>query len=410
MSRNALALVRPFLLVSAAALAAAGAAGCSSDDGAPVGADESNVDAFANPSNHGELVFGVPNGASFTDAQRFHAWTFKLTGPAELALTTELRTQNLDTVAYLYKKGDGGWGQNIASNDNFGGTLASRIAGRFDAGEYQLRVKARHISLRGDFAVLGQCTGQGCPTSSGECVAPAPDLPAASDATASCAGKLAAILTSPVGTAPASCGALAEAAKAYYADYFGGMGVLDDVGEDDFNVNVEHHPGKGTVVTVDIGGDEDGMDYVFDEEQRLILYYQHNQSPDFAWFCGEGPVAAVDPDEDCVSAMLGNRSYRAADVREGSGTHAAGAPSSVSPAVDAALGEYASTAGLAAGASIEYAFRSWTASYSSGAEVTLRAEGEAEVTYVVVGEPQWGMTIALATSGGATSFVCKEIR
>ena len=69
-----------------------------------IASDEQHAtDSFAQPTMHGELRFDVPNPATFTEDQRFHAWSFTLSAGAQVALRTELSTTNLDSVIYLYR-------------------------------------------------------------------------------------------------------------------------------------------------------------------------------------------------------------------------------------------------------------------------------------------------------------------
>ena len=72
-----------------------GAVACAGQD--EVGSGSSDVtDSFRNPTDHGELQFGVPNDAEFTDEDRYHAWRFTLSAEAEIDLTTQLIAHNLD--------------------------------------------------------------------------------------------------------------------------------------------------------------------------------------------------------------------------------------------------------------------------------------------------------------------------
>ncbi len=387
------------------------AAGCSAVTDEDAASAEENLDAFGRPTEHGALGFDRSNDASFTEDQRFHAWTFTLTAPAQIALSTELRAQNLDTVAYLYKKGAGGWGQYVATNDNSGGTLASRINGRFDAGEYMLKIKARHASMRGAFAVLGQCTGAGCPSANVTCAAPPAAFPSGGTVTTACAATMAAILTTPSGASPsAACDAkMSEAAAKYYEAYFRDMGddVWEELNTDGIGEGGAHHPGAGTVLNLDVGGDENAMSYVFDAQQRPMLYFQHNQSPAWEWSCNGGdPIPEEEqPNDTCIGAMLGHHTYGPSDVREGNGTTFAGVATGTSPQIDAALAEYG--AGVPAGTALTFTYRAWKTQFDMGAEVKIKAAGSAETAYVVVGSPGWGLTVALATTAGKTKFVCK---
>lgn len=70
------------------------------EDNEPV---DGKADSFFNPTDHGDLTFGVPAQATFTDDEQFHAWTFSLSAAADVSLSSPNVTSNLDTVMYLYR-------------------------------------------------------------------------------------------------------------------------------------------------------------------------------------------------------------------------------------------------------------------------------------------------------------------
>lgn len=397
-------------VVAAASTTAACAPGTGGDDGEDIGASESNVDSFESPTLHGDLQFGVPNPGEFTDDARFHGWTFTLPGTAKIELSTALRTPNLDTVVYLYKKQpSGSWGQNIASNDNHGGQMSSRIASELDAGEYLLKVKAKHAAMRGSFDVIGACLGGACPAAvGGDCAAPAAELPSGGHYSAACAAVFAKIAATPPAPAAPSCSVFESAAVAYYKEYWSGLVGWEEMtdGEDiEPEVGVRHHPGVATVVDVTLGGDEDAMTFVFEPSGKLLYYYQHNQSPDWAWFC-DG--AAVEEPGECVNEVLGE--HHRASPRAASGTVAAGSSVDGAPKhVDAAIAEHVASAGIAAGAQLSYSYRHWAEGFSEAAEVKVRAGDGPEVTYFVTGDPEYRLTIAVRSDVSGAAILCKEI-
>ena len=138
------------------------AAACSS-----VGSDSADAtDSFAKPTHHGELDFHGDNDARFSDSQRFHGWSFTLTGDAEVTLGTELRTANLDTHLYLYNADEDGkkTGRNIANDDNGGDDgLSSAVTKTLGAGNYFVQVKTKNVAMRGSFNLAASCLGAGCP-------------------------------------------------------------------------------------------------------------------------------------------------------------------------------------------------------------------------------------------------------
>jgi hypothetical protein len=399
--------------IALTSLALVGMAACS---GADIGEQSENAtDTFNTPTEHGALEFTASNPAAFTETQRYHAWTFTLSADAEVELRTELFTQNLDSVMYLYKGGPDGWGSFIAKNDDSGGKPESKIARALDAGEYRIKIRAVKKFQTGSFSVVGACTGDGCPSpGGGMCVGEGPmGMPSAGNYGHSCDPIMERLATTPSAPAPAECGAkLEERAVAYYKEYWDGIYGYDELaGEEGVEpyVDVTYKPGAGAIVDVGLGGDEDSMDFVFDPDGNLVFYYQHNQSPDWAWFCpGE---AAEEPDEDCFMSILYNNSYDAADVTTGDGSSsvASAEADDLGVAVAASLKQYAVDYAVGEDVALSYEFSLWQASYDDGAEVTVSSADGPEATYLVLGDGQYGLTIAMkTTSEGPPAFVCVE--
>lgn len=128
------------------------------------------TDTWAKPTHHGDLTLESPNYAKFTDSERFHGWSFEVTGDdgdsVEFVLETDAMTANLNTVMYLYTADEEGkkLGAYIAKNDNASEeTMDSRIAKTLAPGHYFVQVKTSDVLERGDFALLASCTGAGCP-------------------------------------------------------------------------------------------------------------------------------------------------------------------------------------------------------------------------------------------------------
>lgn len=396
--------------VAVTTLALLGMTACAGDD---VGSQSDNVtDSFYNPTEHGELEFTAPNPAELTDEQRFHSWTFSLSGEAEIELGTELYTQNLGSVMYLYRRRDNGnWGSYIDKSQDYEDGPASFIAKSLDAGEYRIKVKAVKTYQTGSLAVVASCDGAGCPEpGGGMCVGEGPmQVPSGGHYGPSCNPILEALATTPAAPAPAGCADALEArAVAYYKAYWDGIYGYEEVSSgEEPSVDTIYKPGAGSVVRVDLGGDEDAMDYVFDPDGNLVLYYQHNQSPDWAWFCPGATEAdaAQEPDESCFMQVLYNQDYDAADVTEGSGTATAGDTGELPKAVGAALDAY----GAETGTILDYDFRLWDAAYNDGAEVTVSAEGNAPATFVVTGDGEWALTVVMKSTSEGTSFVCQQL-
>ena len=161
-----------------ALLGVAGLAGCLDEDDKGDEADvptegDGKADSQRAPTDHGALAFGVPALEAITDAAKFHAWQFELSGDAAIdAFTTyAVRGQRrVDTVMYLYKEGPSGWGAYVARNDDDGSRVYSRIKRTLGQGRYRVLVKGYAATTRGRFAVELDCAGAGCAPPAGACV------------------------------------------------------------------------------------------------------------------------------------------------------------------------------------------------------------------------------------------------
>jgi len=157
--KNAILPTLPVLLM----LACASDPATSSDKG-----DESDVpvdgsfDSFYDPTVH-ELVLGTPADAELARGARFHAFDFSLSGDAHVVLRTTADDPYTDTVAYLYRAGDRGWGRYVARNDDAPGLgLFSRVEMDLGEGDYRLLVKGYGWWVEGPFTVESSCEGAGC--------------------------------------------------------------------------------------------------------------------------------------------------------------------------------------------------------------------------------------------------------
>lgn len=127
--------------------------------------DDSKADSQRKPTDHGDIAFDTAAQSALTEAERYHAWEFDLTGDATVTLTTSyavLGQRKTDTVLYLYKEGPNGFGSYIARNDDYDGKVYSRIIKDLGAGRYRLLVKGYLASTLGKFSVTAGCSGAGC--------------------------------------------------------------------------------------------------------------------------------------------------------------------------------------------------------------------------------------------------------
>jgi hypothetical protein len=128
--------------------------------------DDTKADSQLKPTNHGVIIFGNPEHAVIGGNERFHAWTFELSGDAKVDMTTSysvLGQRRTDTVLYLYKqKPDGKWGSYIARNDDYGSTVYSQLKKNLGEGNYRVLVKGHAAATTGKFKIAVNCTGDGC--------------------------------------------------------------------------------------------------------------------------------------------------------------------------------------------------------------------------------------------------------
>jgi hypothetical protein len=140
-----------------------------------------------------------------------------------------------------------------------------------------------------------------------------------------------------------------------------------------------------------------------------MFYYQHNQSPDWAWFCQGDIEENQDPGDDCANEVAWNSDYRLEDATEADGTIAADETGDLPQHVAAAIAEYVSEQSLESDASITYSYLAWEDGYDQGADVQLSADGAESLGYTVTGMPEYGMTLTFRTDADGTNFVCKDL-
>jgi len=130
------------------------------------------ADSFFEPTDMGAIAFGRAIDADLSDDAQFHAFHFDLSGPAGVVLSTaDAGASDLDTVMYLYKRGDSGWGSYIAKDDDGGGAYFSKLSESLDAGQYRVIVKGYSLEQVGPYRLESACSGDGCaPALSDDCL------------------------------------------------------------------------------------------------------------------------------------------------------------------------------------------------------------------------------------------------
>jgi len=127
--------------------------------------EDGKADSQRKPTDHGALAFDTRTNSALTTAERYHAWTFELTGDAHVEMVTSyavLGQRRTDTVLYLYRESATGWGSYIARNDDYGSTTYSKLVRELGAGRYRVIVKGHQASTLGKFSVNVGCAGDGC--------------------------------------------------------------------------------------------------------------------------------------------------------------------------------------------------------------------------------------------------------
>lgn len=385
--------------------------------GVDVGSDESfQRDSFATPTEHGELVFtaNARNEARFTDTTRYHSWTFTLTDDADVILKTDPGEVNLDTVLYLYKRapGEANWGSYIKKNDNHGDEMYSYIEKSLGAGEYRIKVKATHARMVGGFNVDASCDGPGCPVEEAGVCEP---THGESSYTEGCGERIRDIMMEPVTSESHSTitwgehcdhpNLIAQGATAY-RDYYGDWFDWDDyVGDDgEMYVMTRKHGDAGAVVSIDLGGDEDNVSFLFDAEGKLLVTFHSEQSSSTWYTCGAaGEPTVTEPDtEECGQALLYGMAHAGSDDSSGT-TTSDGAESDLGAFIAAGVRYFASEASLAGADSIDYELSRW----EDGAELTLSA-GSEQATLLLT--DRWGDTLlAMRDIDGKVEVMCERL-
>ncbi len=322
---------------------------------------ESKDDSFRKPTEHGELLFGVPQTGTLTQDEGFHVWDFELSDDAKVSLETILITANLDTVMYLYKfdEARGTYGAYKFKNDDANAdTVGSALSTTLRAGSYRVLIKGFKSKLRGSFQIAAGCDGAGCSTSSCD-IATFAGLKA--DDSDSCGELFSAALTAESTGRNGStiilderCSLPEEVASAVeeYVSYWGGLDDFNDAfnfglpGDPvDVEVTWETYDNGTRYVQVDGGGDEAAMDYLINGDGQVIAHFQHNQSPDHTLYC-DGGIEFLE-DGECFFEYTANFPHARSEERNVNTTITLATIDSLQePAAAVAVQTYAAEHGL----------------------------------------------------------------
>ncbi len=388
--------------------------------------EDAKDDSFRKPTEHGELKFGLTNQGELTADERFHTWTFTLTGGANVTLRVEtFGDKNLDTVMYLYRRDPGAetWGSYMKRNDDHEQNVWSQLDLHLDAGEYRVLVKGYKTKLRGSFGVKAECAGTGCPTTGD---APDVELPASTSMTAECFERINKVVTSEVvggsgfsimyETDAESLTGVERKAVELYKQYWDDIGCCWD--EMDFeghelDVGVQQTE-DGAIAVVDyVGGDETTITFLFDGQENLLLLHHDEQSPTVDTFCGEdgAPFFETFGNEDCIGRWLDYMPHSSDDAGEVSGTvrfDELPGNDELPKLVRAAVETYEKATGVAHDTDIAFEFVSWEADFGTGAEVTLSADGAATLSYTMGNSDFDSLWIFMVTEDGSQRFLCQD--
>lgn len=363
---------------------------------------DGKADSFRSPTEHGQLRFASASHAEISEEALFHAWTFELSGHADVALEVSSYDQNLDTVMYLYHRdsAEDSWGSYIEKNDDFGDSLQSRIDRAAHAGQLRVIVKGFKEHHRGTFSIEGTCRGRGCDVPDpGDVVV----VPPETGFTRRCVNALWESIGSPMvsgdsfGISPNATTGFDRAvlvATAHYADLSDFDEYIDEEEAAEFTFGVEYWQlENGAVVELADGGDESTTDYAFDAAGNLLAYYVHNQSPWTGFYCGYASDEAADePTEDCVSAWMNLGPRAAGSVHAITETWEPGAPNDeIDTLMAVAVARYQAEV-LEDDDSIAIGIEAteWEGPDGGlGADLLLSADGAELVSYTVVFS-EWG--------------------
>lgn len=386
---------------------------------------ESKTDSFRNPTEHGDLLFGVPQTATLREDSGFHAWDFELTGDAKVNLETILVTANLDTVMYLYKfnESKGTYGSYKFKNDDANDdTVGSALSKSLDAGTYRVLVKGFKSKLRGSFKIAADCDGAGCAASTCD-IASFAGLD--SNVGDSCGELFSAALsgesTGRNGTTiilDERCSLPEEVASAVeeYVNYFGGLDDFNDSFDfgspgDPVEVEVswETYDNGTSFVQVDGGGDEAAMDYLINGDGQVIAHYQHNQSPDHTLYCDGGDEFLEDG--ECFFEYTANFPHSPSDERAISTTVTpADAANQAEGTVAIAVQAYAAELGLAQDTDIAVSGAVWDlGGRDSAGRIRVKASGEDAFVYELEALSNTQLQFTIKRGSADAEYNCIEL-
>lgn len=389
--------------------------------------DAAKADSFRNPTEHGDLNFGLASSASLTEDHLFHTWTFTLSGDAEVDVPVAIGTANLDTVMYMYRREPGTerWGRYIARNDDSGDSVASRLTDSLGAGEYRVLIKGYKTALRGDFSITPTCDGAGCP---GEVDCSADSIPSDPTLPEECTEALSYALnadrvssdrTSVTLSNRCSLPTAARVGLEAYYNYWDGIAGWEDafgwLAEDEeleIDVAWSELSSGAFFVEVDAGGDEAAMDYIITAEGELLAGYQHNQSPTFLTFC----AGSEDwEDETCGGIYMSSMVHSEVDEMRGTeeGVTLADAESRLPAATYLAFQEFAQENELGDSDEATVYFAEWAADSwdaDSIASVTVESSEFGVTSYEISQGERWSYVITEQNGfEGPRNLVCREL-
>jgi len=410
------------------------------EDEAPL---DGKADAFRSPTEHGTLEFESAQGAEVTAEERYHAWTFTLSGDARISL--DASSSDIDTVLYLYRRtsSDASWGSYVERNDDNGSSADSHIERELDEGEYRIIVKSYKSNIEGYFSVYATCAGPGCSGITMDRCAedePIADVPASRTYTRECGARLVEQVSSDVVVADGAdsaetrygtvtvrerCGLppLERKALEYFKTYWDSQGYdwfwnCDEGCGGDldvaFDVTAISFANGGAWVRVYAESGPDGQ-LVFDGDGALVQFQTSNLSEvKSLWFCSG--TSATAPDAECIGESVAGAPHTDEFLRTDDGTARVGSTSTSTPAAVAhALDQWVAATHASVGTSVSWVFETWSSiRYTDGARVTLSAPGLRTIAYLYArsgfaGETRPFVWLFASTDSDGTRLLCQEI-
>ncbi|MDX2091380.1 MAG: hypothetical protein SFX73_26205 [Kofleriaceae bacterium] len=392
-------------------------AGCMSDeeDEDLVIEDGDKADGFGAPVSHGWLSFDGWAGGQVKANYKFHAWTFQLSGDAEVDLTTQ--DSDVDTVMYVYRRNSttGRWGYPIWRNDDANGDVTSALNRNYGEGVYRVLVKSKDPT--GTISLTSSCSGDGCPSEQAMCrFDNIPAAPAATGLTQGCLREIDRVVNGEAAAHTSETASLATRGALTSWERRGlEIVAREECATDLFqefsmtsHQTIPNQSGTGALVSFDTDPDSGYTSWValaHGGAPLVTLKWLHD-SATYTWTCPADFTPALEPqvDEYCVAnlLMMGSINANVDDVELGSqagGEGGAAVPQLVKTVV--AWHRGSSTAAPT------FTYRAWSTDHGDAAKISIATNGGG-VTYVA-GDRNGAVQVMARFDSTAAKLLCAEL-